>query len=177
MLNTLSQQTSTKPRQTSPLRKMTSSERPTSNGHHHSRLSLQEPFGLPSIPSDHAQSKRRSLQVDTSILPDTDECDGPDANTLISCLTHLSVSSLPSPYIEGVAQSDRRFPSPTVSKSSPLGSRQEQRRIYLGPKLSDRATGGPDAGPLIERFTCLFKDRELQTTQSVWLMVRIPLRS
>lgn len=54
-----------------------------------------------------------------------------------------------------------RFPpSPAPMPTSPLGTRAEQRRIYLGPKLSDRATGGPDAGPLIERFSCLFKDRE-----------------
>lgn len=54
-----------------------------------------------------------------------------------------------------------RFPpAPDPRPTSALGTREEQRRIYLGPKLSDRATGGPDAGPLIERFSCLFKDRE-----------------
>lgn len=52
------------------------------------------------------------------------------------------------------------FPAPEPRKVSELGTREEQRRIYQGPRLSDRATGGPDAGPLIERFSCLFKDRE-----------------
>lgn len=83
--------------------------------------------------------------------------------TLISCLTNLSLASLPpcSVDVDGSGPIVARFPAPPPPReSSALGSREEQRRIYLGPKLSDRATGGPDAGPLIERFSCLFKNRE-----------------
>lgn len=90
-----------------------------------------------------------------------------DGQSLISCMSHLSVCSLPPPpppYAStdsGVDAVKKRFPDPPAPRaSSPLASRSEQRRIYLGPKLSDRATGGPDAGPLIERFSCLFKDRQ-----------------
>jgi hypothetical protein len=87
-----------------------------------------------------------------SLLPGADIV---GCNTLISCLNNLSLSNLPSPTTKS------RFPrAPEPQPTSALGTRDEQRRIYLGPKLSDRATGGPDAGPLIERFSCLFKDRE-----------------
>lgn len=81
-----------------------------------------------------------------------------DTETLISCLTNFSLTG------DGDTSSGpavTRFPkAPPPREVSELGTREEQRRIYLGPKLSDRATGGPDAGPLIERFSCLFKDRE-----------------
>jgi len=93
-----------------------------------------------------------------SLLP------GPEVvgcNTLISCLNNLSLSNLPSlPSSPATPGLKTRFPpAPTPTPTSALGTREEQRRIYMGPKLSDRATGGPDAGPLIERFSCLFKDR------------------
>jgi hypothetical protein len=69
----------------------------------------------------------------------------------MGCFSHLTLCTDAGP----------RFPpGPRPAPSTPLGTREEQRRIYLGPKLSTRATGGPDAGPLIERFSCLFKDRE-----------------
>ena len=143
------------------------------------RFSLEAPCGLPSPSSlnfshgDLYQAERTTYpshpsskhHVHTHPLPDTDDGDllnDEEADTLISCLSHLSVSSLPP--LPG--QSDEtgpvitRFPQPRPPvPSSQLGTREEQRRIYLGPKLSDRATGGPDAGPLIERFSCLFKDR------------------
>jgi hypothetical protein len=76
-----------------------------------------------------------------------------DTETLMSCLTHFSLG----------CGSDGFPPALPPPPTSALGTREEQRRIYLGPKLSDRATGGPDAGPLIERFSCLFKDREWQS--------------
>ena len=123
--------------------------------------SLEPPCGLPSPLS----SPGRKSRFDTS------DSAGQDENyTLISCMSHLSVCSLPPPpppYASNGqqdldhAKAKGRFPEPPRPReSSVLGSRSEQRRVYLGPKLSDRATGGPDAGPLIERFSCLFKDRE-----------------
>lgn len=98
------------------------------------------------------------------------EGEGADENTLMGCMMHLSVSSLPPiPCSSSSLSASKctggplvtRFPAPPKpNPSSTLGTREEQRRVYLGPKLSDRATGGPDAGPLIERFSCLFKDRK-----------------
>lgn len=137
------------------------------------RLSLQPPAGLPSpIKSSFSSSQETpaasssSCDYYPSTLPDVDDQDEPDDNTLISCFTHLGISSLPLPPPYGDPRGGAtgpvvtRFPrAPAPRPSSIIGSRQEQRRIYLGPKLSDRATGGPDAGPLIERFSCLFKDR------------------
>jgi 1-aminocyclopropane-1-carboxylate synthase len=124
--------------------------------------SLEPPCGLPSpFPRD-----------DTTHPPSGDlDSDGEEPNTLISSMSHLSVSSLAHPDSPDQGrgrnlkhQHSQRFPDlPPPRLSSPLTSRVEQRRIYLGPKLSDRATGGPDAGPLIERFSCLFKDRESLT--------------
>lgn len=105
-----------------------------------------------SPPSSHgSDSVPYSMQVPIGIsqLPS-----GPSGcNTLIGCFNHLSLNS-----------SKSRFPAPPRAEPSPIGTRDEQRRIYHGPKLSDRATGGPDAGPLIERFSCLFKDREYTPT-------------
>lgn len=90
-----------------------------------------------------------SLQAPQGIPRIPDEPVG--CNTLMGCFSHLTICT----------DSGRRFPpGPGPAPSTPLGSREEQRRIYLGPALSTRATGGPDAGPLIERFSCLFKDRE-----------------
>ncbi|KAK1926199.1 pyridoxal phosphate-dependent transferase [Papiliotrema laurentii] len=99
------------------------------------RLSLQAPCGLPSpIKVDFPESAKGTPE------------------TLISCFDHLVLCAAPC--------HDAHFPpQPAPRPSSKIGSRAEQRRIYLGPKLSDRATGGPDAGPLIERFSCLFKDQ------------------
>lgn len=117
------------------------------------RHSLEPACGLPS-PTSRSRFDTVSKEVEQ------------DTQSLISCMSHLSVCSLPPPppYASdepGSPISRRRFPdAPAARLSSPLGTRSEQRRIYLGPKLSDRATGGPDAGPLIERFSCLFKDRE-----------------
>lgn len=169
--------------------------RPT---HVETRWSLQPPCGLPSPVSAHhkhddTRASRDDHEVEEDVhghaakgeLPDIggEGYDLAECDTLISCLTHLSISSLPPPppftpsdeYVgsgkhvravsEGVQRGRgpvmARFPAPPDPRpSSIIGSREEQRRIYLGPKLSDRATGGPDAGPLIERFSCLFKDRE-----------------
>ncbi|WVW81724.1 hypothetical protein I302_103720 [Kwoniella bestiolae CBS 10118] len=131
------------------------------------RYSLQPPCGLPS-PSSHTRSS--STPPSTKILtahPDEDDKyreptsldDDLDSDTLISCFGSLSVSSLP-PKAGSGGPVITRFPRPPPPQpSSELGTREEQRRIYLGPKLSDRATGGPDAGPLIDRFSCLFQDQ------------------
>lgn len=136
---------------------MTSTPTPLDYSNRHS---LEPACGLPS-----PLSSPRKSRFDT---PDTAGQD--DSYTLISCMSHLSVCSLPPPpppyATNGRQESDHgnakgRFPDPPRPReSSVLGSRSEQRRIYLGPKLSDRAIGRPDAGPLIERFSCLFKDRE-----------------
>ncbi|KAI9635941.1 pyridoxal phosphate-dependent transferase [Dioszegia hungarica] len=121
------------------------------------RLSLQPPAGLPALPASPSPlSSARSATFPRPInqtrpgiafdLPDSDPNEASTRGTenseytLIGCLAGLSISTLP-------------------SLSSLDGESEEQRRIYLGPKLSDRATGGPDAGPLIERFSCLFKDQ------------------
>ncbi|BEJ15246.1 hypothetical protein CspHIS471_0410130 [Cutaneotrichosporon sp. HIS471] len=91
---------------------------------------------------------RYSLQPASGIPHLPDEPVG--CNTLMGCFSHLTLCT----------DSGPRFPpGPRPAPSTPLGTREEQRRIYLGPKLSTRATGGPDAGPLIERFSCLFKDQ------------------
>ncbi|CAK9786745.1 PLP-dependent transferase [Cutaneotrichosporon oleaginosum] len=93
-------------------------------------------------------AKRYSLQPASGVPRLPDEPVG--CATLIGCFSHLALCNAAGP----------RFPpKPQPAPSTPLGSREEQRRIYLGPKLSARATGGPDAGPLIERFSCLFKDQ------------------
>lgn len=140
------------------------------------RLSLQRPAGLPAIPNSTPPLSARSPStprhrvpfdipdVETSgSLQTSDSEDEGGEYTLIGCLAGLSISSLPPMGDEGKGPVISRFPHPAPAPpSSTLGSREEQRRIYLGPKLSDRATGGPDAGPLIERFSCLFKDREFQ---------------
>jgi len=127
--------------------------------------SLEPPCGLPSPfqRDDAPQSPSHGL-----------DSDGEEPNTLISSMSHLSVCSFPypkTPEQRGRSlkhQHSQRFPDlPPPRLSSPLTSRVEQRKIYLGPKLSDRATGGPDAGPLIERFSCLFKDRKSDYTR-VW---------
>ena len=123
-------------------------------------------------------TRRESDVSDTSISTSSDDL--PDENTLMGCMMHLSVSSLPpitcaedGTFHDGSEPAGAgsgtkvlggplmtRFPLPPKAQpSSALGTREEQRKVYLGPKLSDRATGGPDAGPLIERFSCLFKDR------------------
>jgi 1-aminocyclopropane-1-carboxylate synthase len=154
------------------------------------RLSLQPPTGLPSIPSSPTTSLRSTslprgkatrpqIPFDLPTTETRDNSDDEDGEyTLIGCLAGLSISSLPP--LDGNDKGGpviSRFPHPAAAApSSVLGTRAEQRRIYLGPKLSDRATGGPDAGPLIERFSCLFKDRksqrslltEGQTIKVVW---------
>jgi 1-aminocyclopropane-1-carboxylate synthase len=128
-----------------------------------SRHSLEPPCGLPS-----------PIAKGSPAAHDGDTQDTDDGQTLISCMSHLSVCSLPPPpppYStakdgRGREVSKHRFPDlPSPRPSSRIASRSQQRRIYLGPKLSDRATGGPDAGPLIERFSCLFKDRKCQFGQ------------
>lgn len=108
------------------------------------------------MPSIISSSPPRALSLDPPSGLSTLPADLPiGCNTLISCFDHMSLSSLPG------SPTKPRFPAPVVQRDpTPLGTREQQRRIYLGPKLSDRATGGPDAGPLIERFSCLFKDRE-----------------
>ncbi|WWC97127.1 hypothetical protein V866_004005 [Kwoniella sp. B9012] len=136
------------------------------------RYSLQPPCGLP-FPSSHTRSSStppsaRILTVQPNLNledgkyrePTTlDDEDDLESDTLISCFGSLSVSSLP-PKSGSSGPIITRFPKPPPPQpSSELGTREEQRRIYLGPKLSDRATGGPDAGPLIDRFSCLFQDQ------------------
>ncbi|EIW73272.1 hypothetical protein TREMEDRAFT_24846 [Tremella mesenterica DSM 1558] len=139
---------------------MTSSIAPPIRHRPHTRLSLQPPAGLPSpipsptqakgdscfVPSLETVSPTSAMSAHKHIidLGDDADCDAPENNTLMSCLTNMSLSSLPMPPALGNDEDD---------------DDAEQRRIYLGPKLSDRATGGPDAGPLIERFSCLFRDQ------------------
>lgn len=144
------------------------------------RLSLQPPTGLPAIPSSPTTSLRSaSLPRGNNLIrpkipfdlpePETQENSDEEEGeyTLIGCLAGLSVSSLPplDGDDKGGPVVSRFPPAAPAAPSSVLGTREEQRRIYLGPKLSDRATGGPDAGPLIERFSCLFKDRKLRKEQ------------
>jgi 1-aminocyclopropane-1-carboxylate synthase len=142
--------------------------------HRQHRLSLQRPASIPSIPQSpitistrtstilhsHLHAKVQSRDANGHCDKQAGDSDSEEEGgnqTLISCLS-LSISSLLSQDDDGPVVS--RFPQPApAAPSSSLGTRAEQRRIYLGPKLSDRATGGPDAGPLIERFSCLFKDR------------------
>lgn len=170
--------------------------------HRPARLSLQPPAGLPPIPrspvtpkdssphtvgrvaTQHAHGRSRSdsqypsaldrRESDASDLSTTSSGSDVEGETLMGCMMHLSVCSLPPHFdphqdngVDGGRKSRSRgpvmarFPAPpTPVASSPLGTREQQRKVYLGPKLSDRATGGPDAGPLIERFSCLFKDRK-----------------
>ncbi|WVQ76353.1 hypothetical protein IAR50_006018 [Cryptococcus sp. DSM 104548] len=59
-----------------------------------------------------------------------------DDETLMSCFGTISVSSLAA--LEGTAGAKKDYP---------------------GPSFSSRATTGPDAGPLIDRFSCLFKNQ------------------
>jgi hypothetical protein len=141
-----------------------------------SRLSLQPPCGLPSfprprsrppaVPSSSSTLRDQSTMtipksnghapthgVGNNVQHDNDADADIDTETLMSCLTHFSLG----------CGNDGFPPALPPPPTSALGTREEQRRIYLGPKLSDRATGGPDAGPLIERFSCLFKDREWQS--------------
>ena len=106
------------------------------------RLSLQAPIGLPSPVSPKQTTRRTTYEQ---------EPEHQSSDTLISCFSHLALCS----------DAQNPFPSTLPPRaSSKLGTREEQRKVYAGPKLSDRATGGPDAGPLIERFSCLFRDRE-----------------
>ncbi|WWC66900.1 uncharacterized protein I206_100807 [Kwoniella pini CBS 10737] len=141
------------------------------------RYSLQAPCGLPSPLRSSLSSHTRSSSTPPSTRLSTaqhsedhdeyreptslDDIEEPD--TLMSCFGTLSISSLPPISPKGVNASGpiiTRFPKPPPPRpSSILGTREEQRKIYLGPKLSDRATGGPDAGPLIDRFSCLFQDQ------------------
>ncbi|WWC58053.1 uncharacterized protein I303_100588 [Kwoniella dejecticola CBS 10117] len=144
------------------------------------RYSLQAPRGLPSplrsTTSSSSQTRSVSSPASTRLVTahaqsldpndeyreptSLDDVDEPD--TLMSCFGSLSISSLPPLSAkDGVSGPIvTRFPKPPPPReSSVLGTREEQRKIYLGPKLSDRATGGPDAGPLIDRFSCLFQDQ------------------
>ncbi|WVQ80398.1 hypothetical protein IAT38_002503 [Cryptococcus sp. DSM 104549] len=129
------------------------------------RYSLQAPCGLPSpLPSlspsmassSPATQPRTPLPSETYREPTLLELgtSPEDDNTLMACFAHLSISNQPR------GRGGERFPRPASPRpSSIIGSREEQRKLYHGPKLSDRATGGPDAGPLIERFSCLFQDQ------------------
>ncbi|GMK59407.1 hypothetical protein CspeluHIS016_0800130 [Cutaneotrichosporon spelunceum] len=121
------------------------------NGHNHSISDGDgaSPASSPSSTSSASSMRNRySLQLASGLPPLPDEPVG--CNTLMGCFSHLTLCTDAGPRFPAA-----RPPAP----STPLGTREEQRRIYLGPKLSTRATGGPDAGPLIERFSCLFKDQ------------------
>ncbi|WWC85745.1 uncharacterized protein L201_000611 [Kwoniella dendrophila CBS 6074] len=142
------------------------------------RYSLQPPCGLPS-PVRSSFNDKGGIGIapiaenGVSDLSEIDSVDGnnndeyrestsldgiAEPDTLISCFGSLSVACLPASTRGGPVIT--RFPKPPPPRpSSRLGTREEQRRIYLGPKLSDRSTGGPDAGPLIDRFSCLFQDQ------------------
>lgn len=110
------------------------------------RYSLQPPCGLPplfSLPPRQPQNTEANQADDVgrSVATAHDE----DGDTLISCFGTLSISSLP----------------PKGASTEVIGAPSARAKLYPGPKLSDRATQGPDAGPLIDRFSCLFQDREL----------------
>ncbi|RSH90670.1 hypothetical protein EHS25_001275 [Saitozyma podzolica] len=120
-----------------------------------SRLSLQPPCGLPSFPRPRSRSP--AVPSSSSTLRDQSTMTIPKSN-----------GHAPTNGVGNNVQHDNdadadidteTLMSASATPTSALGTREEQRRIYLGPKLSDRATGGPDAGPLIERFSCLFKDQ------------------
>lgn len=109
------------------------------------RYSLQPPCGLPplfSLPPRQPQNTEANQVDGVGRSAATDDDEGSD--TLISCFGTLSISSLP-----------------LKDESTEVISTSAATKLYPGPKLSDRATQGPDAGPLIDRFSCLFQDREL----------------
>ncbi|KAL0243943.1 hypothetical protein I308_105206 [Cryptococcus tetragattii IND107] len=93
-------------------------------------------------------SPRYSLQPPCGLpplfsLPPLATAHDEDGDTLISCFGTLSISSLP----------------PKGESTEVIGAPSARAKLYPGPKLSDRATQGPDAGPLIDRFSCLFQDQ------------------
>lgn len=110
------------------------------------RYSLQPPCGLPplfSLPPGQSQNTEANQVDGVRRSAATTHDEGGD--TLISCFGTLSISSLPL----------------KDESTEVIGAPSARTKLYPGPKLSDRATQGPDAGPLIDRFSCLFQDREL----------------
>ncbi|KGB77237.2 hypothetical protein CNBG_3075 [Cryptococcus deuterogattii R265] len=108
------------------------------------RYSLQPPCGLPplfSLPPGQPQNTEANQVDGVRRSAATTHDEGGD--TLISCFGTLSISSLPL----------------KDESTEVIGAPSARTKLYPGPKLSDRATQGPDAGPLIDRFSCLFQDQ------------------
>lgn len=86
----------------------------------------------------------------------------------MSILQPYGVAS-PFPLSEGLSHlalsaDAPEFPHPKPASphfaddSSSEVSKQASRRLYGGPSLSLRSTGGPDAGPLVERYNLILFD-------------------
>lgn len=117
------------------------------------RYSLQPPCGLPApfrLPLRQLEDTEANQVDDIGNLRRSTATDNDrSGDTLMSCFGTLSIPSLP---LEDES-----------AEINDLSTHEKgaQTKCYPGPKLSDRATHGPDAGPLIDRFSCLFQDREL----------------
>ncbi|OWZ30063.1 hypothetical protein C356_06044 [Cryptococcus neoformans c45] len=115
------------------------------------RYSLQPPCGLPApfrLPLRQLEDTEANRvddigNVRRSTATDNDR----SGDTLMSCFGTLSIPSLP-----------LEDESAEINNLS-THEKGAQTKCYPGPKLSDRATQGPDAGPLIDRFSCLFQDQ------------------
>lgn len=118
------------------------------------RYSLQPPCGLPApfrLPLRQLEDNGANQVGDIgSVRRSTATDNDGSGDTLMSCFGTLTIPSLP-----------LKDESAEVVGSAHDNHTGVQTKCYPGPKLSDRATQGPDAGPLIDRFSCLFQDREL----------------
>ncbi|UOH83891.1 hypothetical protein LQV05_006629 [Cryptococcus neoformans] len=128
------------------------------------RYSLQPPCGLPApfrLPLRQLEDTEAN-QVDDidNVRRSTATDNDRSGDTLMSCFGTLSIPSLP-----------LEDESAEINNLS-THEKGAQTKCYPGPKLSDRATQGPDAGPLIDRFSCLFQDH-LSYGDSLWGSRRI----
>ncbi|WVN87327.1 uncharacterized protein L203_102505 [Cryptococcus depauperatus CBS 7841] len=150
--------------------------------HKHTPYSLQPPCGLPSHPS-HALSIKSTTQIATPLssfdsrtnrqeyreltldfdLGYDEYPSDEEGETLMSCFGTLSIHSPLIPFKKAQVEVDDHAHEPdneSEKKRTDLSDTQRRSVLtYAGPKMSDRATQGPDAGPLIDRFSCLFQDQ------------------